>query len=126
MPLEFSNTCRGFRKIKFSDDYALQCSLQESSIDRPGGCIWIGLENPAVQYGPRLISALPLIQKAADEANIAMGAATPGDVLMDGRMHLTREMAADLIPVLQYFVQTGHLPDAVEENQNEVPNKENK
>lgn len=26
------------------------------------------------------------------------------------RMHLTREMAADLIPLLQHFVETGDLP----------------
>jgi len=26
------------------------------------------------------------------------------------RMHLTRQMAADLIPLLQHFVETGELP----------------
>lgn len=30
------------------------------------------------------------------------------------RMHLTQEMAAELIPLLQHFVETGYLPDAVE------------
>lgn len=28
------------------------------------------------------------------------------------RMHLTQEMAAALIPLLQHFVETGELPDA--------------
>jgi hypothetical protein len=27
------------------------------------------------------------------------------------RMHLTRQMAADLIPLLQHFVDTGDLPE---------------
>lgn len=28
------------------------------------------------------------------------------------RMHLTREMAAELIPLLQHFVETGELPSS--------------
>ena len=32
------------------------------------------------------------------------------------RMHLSQEMAADLIPLLQYFVDNGRLPDEIDGN----------
>ena len=48
----------------------------------------------------------------ATEAAIWLGVDTTHEgVDCPTRMHLTREMAADLLPLLQYFVAHGVLPD---------------
>lgn len=37
-----------------------------------------------------------------------------GSAMLGSRMHLTQEMAAQLIPLLQYFVEHGGLPSDTE------------
>ncbi len=110
MDLQFGHTTKGFAKIAFKDDFGLECSLQES-VDHPrGGCISLGVNDPDVKIGPALVSAKEALQEVADKITEEAGLAPPGDVRIEGRMHLTRQLAADLIPVLQYFVHSGLLP----------------
>lgn len=73
-------TSRGFRIIEFKDTYQQECSLQKSSA-AGHDCIWLGQDKPQILEG------------------------TPY-----ARMHLTREMVAELLPMLQFFVETGELP----------------
>lgn len=73
---------RGFGGGKFKDRYGADCSIQESSLATEA-CIWLGCDHETV-----------------DDQGRPCGA----------RMHLTREMAAELIPLLQHFVETGSLP----------------
>jgi hypothetical protein len=82
MPIELSPANdRGFLKGAFKDRYGASCSIQKSSLATED-CIWLG----------------------ADEISEA-----PGVEPFNTRMHLTRDMAAELIPLLQHFVDTGEL-----------------
>jgi len=76
-------TQRGFARGEFVDRYGEKCSIQESSI---GGefCIWLGCEH-----------------ETKDKNGEPVGA----------RMHLTQALAADLIPLLQRFADTGELSE---------------
>lgn len=74
---------RGFLKGSFKDHNGEACSIQESSL-ADADCIWLGCEHETIH--PKF--------------GLACGA----------RMHLTQEMVADLIPLLQHFVDTGELP----------------
>lgn len=95
-------TSRGFLRADFRDAYGAACSIQESSNVDPH--LWLGCD------GGLHHRCLP------------SGAFIPGEVISDedgergftcsSRMHLTREMAAELIPMLRHFVETGGLPEA--------------
>lgn len=78
--MDYKTTESGFRLISFKDDYNNACSLQKSSSAKADK-IWFGMDN---QYGH--------------------------DGIPYGRMHLTRAQVAELLPVLQFFVETGELP----------------
>lgn len=73
---------RGFLKGKFVDRYGADCSIQKSSLATED-CIWLGCDKESVDYDGKPIGA---------------------------RMHLTQDMVAELIPILQHFVDTGELP----------------
>lgn len=73
---------RGFLKGKFKDRYGEDCSIQKSSLATED-CIWLGCDHETVDKQGRPCGA---------------------------RMHLTQEMVADLLPMLQHFVETGELP----------------
>jgi len=72
---------RGFLVGRFKDRYGANCSIQKSSIGTED-CIWLG----------------------ADDIGTAAGVEP-----FNTRMHLTRDMAEALIPLLQHFVATGEL-----------------
>jgi hypothetical protein len=83
--IEWRKTNRGFTIGKFLDRYASSCSIQLSSLATED-CIWLGCDEVTV-----------------DPVN---------GRIHNSRMHLSREMAAALIPVLQYFTDMGELPPA--------------
>lgn len=83
-PFEVFSTERGFTRADFVDRYGVECSIQDSSLATED-CIWLGC-NEGVHHH------------------------VTGECL--ARMHLTREMAEQLIPLLQHFVEHGHLPPA--------------
>ena len=87
--MEFRYTERGFERIEFEDRYRARCSLQKSSLAEEDA-IWLGVD---------------------------LGVDGEGKV-RGGRMHLTQEMAADLLPFLQRFVEEGRLwsPEWFDEN----------
>ncbi len=78
--LKLKTTERGFRFAEFIDRYGSQCSIQESSLATEAA-IWLGVDIPFKQYSN----------------------------LGSTRMHLTQEMARDLIPLLELFVEKGEL-----------------
>lgn len=73
---------RGFLKGSFKDRYGEECSIQKSSLATED-CIWLGCRHETVDKQGRPCGA---------------------------RMHLTQAMVADLLPLLQHFVETGELP----------------
>jgi hypothetical protein len=72
---------RGFLKGRFKDRYGVDCSIQKSSLATED-CIWLGCDKI-------MVGELGQPYK--------------------NRMHLTQGMVADLIPILQHFVETGEL-----------------
>lgn len=76
-------TQRGFLRGEFVDRYGEKCSIQESSI-ADEFCIWLGCEHET---------------KARDGEPVG------------ARMHLTQELARDLILLLQRFANTGELSE---------------
>jgi hypothetical protein len=85
--IRFDTTARGFRYYEFTDRYDGKCSLQESSLATEDA-IWLGMNRGTHHHGTCL-----------------------------ARMHLTREMVARLLPILQEFVDTGHLSLPEEEDE---------
>jgi hypothetical protein len=86
---------RGFENGKFVDSYNNQCSIQKSSA--MDDFIWLGIDNPKLtvfkdeSMGQYLETTLPKTW------------------MVDSRMHLSREQVAELLPILQKFVETGGL-----------------
>lgn len=88
--MQYKKTERGFGFYEFKDRYGFECSLQESSLVDPS--IWLGAD------------------KSSDGKPVGViGELVNGHVL-DGRMHLSQEQVAELLPLLHYFVETGYLP----------------
>ena len=87
---------RGFEGGKFTDLYGEKCSIQESSL-ATDAAIWLGIANPKLtvfeneQKGKYLVTEMPK------------------NFSVSSRMHLNREQVAELLPILQKFVETGHL-----------------
>lgn len=77
--IELTQTNRGFAVAPFTDRYGAHCSLQKSSLATEDA-IWFGV-----------------------------GQTREGVDVKDGRMHLSRSQVADLLPLLQRFVETGEL-----------------
>lgn len=93
---------RGFKGGTFTDRYGEKCSIRESSLaviegeDMGGYCIWLGIDKPKCKV---LVPG----QGWTDHP-------IPDEALHSGMMHLTQRQTAELIPHLQYFVETGYLP----------------
>jgi hypothetical protein len=83
MTIELKETSRGFLRGEFTDRYGEPCSIQESSIAGEF-CIWLGCEHET---------------KAKDGEPVG------------ARMHLTQVLAAELLPLLERFIETGELAE---------------
>lgn len=87
---------RGFENSKFTDLYGEKCSIQKSSL-ATDDAIWLGINKPKLtvfeneQMGKYLVTEMPK------------------NFLVNSRMHLSREQVAELLPILQKFVETGEL-----------------
>lgn len=92
--MKITKTERGFRVAQFVDRYGAQCSIQKSSL-ATADAIWIGIDNPEIN-----VMADGGWQKLE----------LPEGSLINSRMHLTQEQVAEILPVLEYFVQHGELP----------------
>lgn len=98
--MNLSATQRGFLRGEFVDRYGVKCSIQESSLATER-CIWLGVNDP----NPKIF---PGNNTGWHDYEL------PENVMCTTRMHLTQKMAAELIPLLQRFVETGELPTSGE------------
>ena len=100
-------TNRGFEHQERQDRYCQPYSIQKSSLAFED-CIWFGLNeaNPKV-----MASQAHKFGVTTKEITGWVDYPIPEEVLIHTRMHLTREQVADIIPILQHFVDTGELPD---------------
>lgn len=94
MKIELGKTNRGFACGEFLDRYGEKCSIQKSSIATED-CIWLGVDTDEIKTMVR--NKGWITEKLGRDQHVST------------RMHLTREMAAALIPLLQTFVDTGEL-----------------
>lgn len=115
--IELERTSRGFLYGEFVDRYGNQCSIQKSSIvanELDDECIWLGVENSDGKFKifPRgqdvHVHGKGWQEKSLNEMFPFC------DVLVPGRMHLSRKMVEELLPILEYFVKTGELPEPKE------------
>jgi hypothetical protein len=88
--MDLKRTQRGFLLAEFADRNGCHCSIQESSLATEEA-IWLGMDTwyDGSPVGPQ------------DEVT---------GFYLGGRMHLTREMVQELLPLLEYFAQTGAFP----------------
>jgi hypothetical protein len=102
--MDISTTNRGFRICKFVDQKGVTSSLQESSLAHDEACLWIGCDEINLRrFEPG--KGWSTVELEDDPYGITHIANT--------RMHLTQSQIADLIHLLQYFVEHGRLPPPV-------------
>ena len=115
-PIKFKLTNRGFALSHFADENGQDCSLQESSAmrEKGGRLIWFGCHNNDGKF-----SVLPHLPNSPREAlglhfgwnEKSLSAMYPDcDINMPDRMYLSQKMVKQLLPALQHFAKTGHLP----------------
>lgn len=97
---EFGATQRGFHHITFKDRYEEQCSIQKSSLATESA-IWLGIDKPV----PKIMAS-----QTPEGGTGWKDVPLPEGTLLSGRMHLTRRMVAEMLPILEYFVENGELP----------------
>lgn len=99
-PAAMERTERGFSYHTFTDRNGVECSLQKSSIATEDA-IWLG----ATEIG------LKRFEPFIGWSDVKLPDGGPGGVtyIANNRMHLTREQVAELLPLLQLFVQTGEI-----------------
>lgn len=109
-PLQIAETVRGFAFTEGVDRYDVKWSIQKSSLATED-CIWFGVDNADPQI--MVSDAVKLGLDIGDREICGwMQYEVPKEVLMKTRMHLTREMVAQMLPILQRFVDTGEIYDA--------------
>lgn len=103
-------THRGFGLYNFKDLYDSECSIQKSSLATQD-TIWLGINdaNPKILHG----DATKLgIKHNKDSGWVDYH--VPEEVLMNTRVHLTREQAKVLGEMLILFAATGELPSNID------------
>lgn len=103
--MEKAFTQRGFGTYQFKDSYGEECSLQKSSSAMEDK-IWFGIDDP----NPRIMVLNAFRMGLTTEKTAGwMKYEIPKEVLISTRMHLNQEQVAELIPILQKFVETGEI-----------------
>ena len=97
--MEFKKTGRGFALYEFKDSYDKSCSLQESSSAEEEK-IWFGINDAE----PKIMAS-----KTFQGGTGWVPYPIPEDVLLNTRMHLTRDQVRELLPILINFVETGDI-----------------
>lgn len=97
--MEISKTHRGFDYFTFYDSNCEKCSIQRSS-SLMSDYIWIGINDANPQI---------LASKTKSGGTGWVKYDVPDEVLMTTRMHLSRDKVAELLPILQRFVESGEI-----------------
>lgn len=95
-----TTTARGFGRIEFKDYGKVECSIQKSSL-ATDDAIWFGANKLGVQ---EFKAGAGWIKR--DDLEVST---MEHHFVGNNRMHLTREQVAELLPILQKFVETGDL-----------------
>jgi hypothetical protein len=92
-------TNRGFDIYSFKDLYDEPCHIQKSSL-ATDDAIWFGIDNARP-----IILASKVIKGGTGWVDYPL----PADVFINTCMHFNREQIAEIIPILQKFVDTGDI-----------------
>lgn len=103
--MERTKTARGFELGKFTDLYGASCSVQASSLATEPA-IWLGTNDAEPKV---LHSDAKKLGVATDATCGWVDYPLPKEVLLNTRMHLNQAQVAELLPVLQRFVDTGEI-----------------
>lgn len=102
--MEKQHTQRGFAYYEFTEVNGEKCNIQKSS-SAMEDCIWLGSKEIGlkgfVPYGNpswRDVSENQIKQAFGFQ-----------DIIANNRMHLSRKQVAELLPILQKFVDTGEI-----------------
>jgi hypothetical protein len=87
---------RGFKGGKFKDSYNNECAIQKSS-SAMDDYIWLGIDKPK------------LTVFKDENMGEYLETKLPENWRVYSKMHLSREQVAELLPILQKFVDTGDL-----------------
>lgn len=111
LDIQWGRTPRFFRFGEFKDIYDTPCSIIKSSLAE-ADCIWLGVKDA----DPKLLAtdARRLGMEVGQETGW-VSYPIPEEVHFRTAMHLTQKQAAELIPILQHFVDTGELPEPEKE-----------
>lgn len=106
MTIEKITTERGFSLLTFSDLYGTVGTVQKSSLATTDA-IWLGVKELKAEVSVHDATKMGLdISKAV---NGWVPYELPPEVIAHQRLHLNQEQVAELIPILQKFVDTGEL-----------------
>lgn len=96
------HTERGFAFHVFTDYNREECSLQKSSL-ATDDAIWLGCRK----------IGLKRFEPGIGWSDVVLPNEGPGGVayIANTRMHLTRKQVAELLPILQRFVDTGEIEE---------------
>jgi len=107
--MKIRQTDRGFDRADFTDANGQVCSIQKSS-SAMEDLIWLGVDSPMVQIMARDADEAWLNDKSDPERhNGWVDVPLPKNALVSGRMHLSQEQVAEILPALQKFVLTGEI-----------------
>lgn len=113
MARKMKRTSRGFVYSNFKDLNGQECSIQKSSriaATLDDESIWFGVNNNEGRFQILPSRGHPDLSPGWQEKKLKE--MFPGcDILTPDRMHLTRKMVKDLLPILQHFAETGELPE---------------
>lgn len=104
--MEIKTNDRGFAYYEFEDSYGASCSLQKSSAATKDK-IWLGVNDAKPKILATNAKKLGIHTHGIDCGWIPFD--IPDEVSLSTRMHLTQEQVAELIPILQKFVETGEI-----------------
>lgn len=100
-------TSRGFDLFVFEDLNSKVCSLQKSSV-MGVEAIWLGISRAEPKI---LASQAGMFGVRTSQTTGWVDLSLPREVEIGTRMHLTQDQVAELLPILQRFVETGELSD---------------
>jgi len=105
---ETRQTERGFIITEFDDLYGNKCSLQKSSLATLDA-VWLGIRDPEINV---------MIDGGWRSVTLPEGA------VIHSRMHLSQKMVKELLPALQYFADTGELPEPDNQDNQDTLNED--
>lgn len=96
---KFKKTQRGFGYREFHDANGVDCSIQESSAIQDEALIWFGADDIGLKH----------FVAGRGWKDVELTDTMQEHYIANTRMHLTQSQVAELIPILQKFVDTGEV-----------------